>query len=441
MFTVINDHDMNKPKAKPKARHSRVRQFLRSPLWAPLNQRAAWDRLTTAVNPLWSLMEARARVIRIVDEAPNVKSLWLKPNARFKGFQPGQHVLLELEINGARHARCFSFSSAPRADGLIRLTIKQKANGQVSAAAHALKAGQIVRLSQAQGVFAPQGTSQKLLLLSAGSGVTPMLSLLQQLANEKSGRDVVVVHCGHARNEIIFAEELRQLAVQYPQLRIARLDQDTARGKHALEKLLSDFAEGAIDVLVGTQMVTKGLDMERVTLVGVLSADQLLRYPEFRAHERAFQLMAQVAGRSGRRTDPGEVLVQAFDVAHPVLEFVRTHDVDGFFKRELEHRRAHYYPPFSRLVRFTLKHRDEQRVAEAAQALVDRLRPTFDDRVLGPEVPGVAWVRDLHIRNVLVKLGRGQHTMEKEAVRTAFEELRDSVAHGRVRMIADVDPI
>ncbi|MBP6391488.1 MAG: primosomal protein N' [Flavobacteriales bacterium] len=232
-----------------------------------------------------------------------------------------------------------------------------------------------------------------------------------------------------------------ELAVHFPEMRIARLDQDTARGKQALEKLLSDFAEGAIDVLVGTQMVTKGLDMERVTLVGILSADQLLRYPEFRAHERAFQLMAQVAGRSGRRTDPGEVLVQAFDIAHPVLGFVIGHDVDGFYTRELEHRQAHFYPPFSRLVRFTLKHRDEQRVADAAEALVERLRPHFNDRVLGPEVPGVAWVRDLHIRNVLVKLGRGHHASEKDEVRAAFEDLRTSVAHGRVRMIADVDPI
>ncbi|MBK8340460.1 MAG: primosomal protein N' [Flavobacteriales bacterium] len=232
-----------------------------------------------------------------------------------------------------------------------------------------------------------------------------------------------------------------ELAIHFPQLRIARLDQDTARGKQALEKLLSDFAEGAIDVLVGTQMVTKGLDMERVTLVGILSADQLLRYPEFRAHERAFQLMAQVAGRSGRRTDPGEVLVQAFDVAHPVLGFVLTHDVNGFYTRELEHRQAHNYPPFSRLVRFTLKHRDEQRVADAAQALVERLRPHFNDRVLGPEVPGVAWVRDLHIRNILVKLGRGHHASEKDEVRSAFEDLRASETHGRVRIIADVDPI
>lgn len=220
MFTVIDGLKPMSAQMKPKHRLSRVRRFLRHPLWAPLNQREAWDRLTTAVNPLWSLLEVRARVVKLVDEAPGVKSLWLKPNARFKGFQPGQHVLLELEINGARHARCFSFSSAPRTDGLIRLTIKQKANGPVSAAAHALKAGQIVRLSQAQGDFAPRGNSQKLLLLSAGSGVTPMMSVLQNFANEKSERDVVLVHCGHNKNEIIFAEELRQLFTLWPQLKL-----------------------------------------------------------------------------------------------------------------------------------------------------------------------------------------------------------------------------
>ena len=220
MFTVIDGLKPMSAQMKPKHRLSRVRRFLRHPLWAPLNQREAWDRLTTAVNPLWSLLEVRARVVKLVDEAPGVKSLWLKPNARFKGFQPGQHVLLELEINGARHARCFSFSSAPRTDGLIRLTIKQKANGPVSAAAHALKAGQIVRLSQAQGDFAPRGNSQKLLLLSAGSGVTPMLSILQNFANDDSSRDIVIVHCGHTESEIIFAEELRQLVVQRPQLKL-----------------------------------------------------------------------------------------------------------------------------------------------------------------------------------------------------------------------------
>jgi len=128
--------------------------------------------------------------------------------------------LLELEINGARQARCFSFSSAPRADGLIRLTIKQKTNGPVSHAAQGLKPGQIVRLSQAQGEFAPRSASQKLLLLSAGSGVTPMLSILQNVANETSDQDVVMVHCGHNENDIIFADELRKLAAQYPQIKL-----------------------------------------------------------------------------------------------------------------------------------------------------------------------------------------------------------------------------
>ena len=204
----------------PKHGPSRVRKLLRHPLWHPLNKREAWDRLTTAVNPLWSLMEVRARVMNVVDEAPGVKSIWLKPNARFKGFRPGQHVLLELEINGARHARCFSFSAAPRTDGLIRLTIKQKDKGPVSAAAHALKTGQIVRLSQAQGAFAPRSGKSQLLLLSAGSGVTPMLSILESLAKTSAMRDVVLVHCGHAEADIIFAKELQTLAAQWPTLKL-----------------------------------------------------------------------------------------------------------------------------------------------------------------------------------------------------------------------------
>ncbi|MEO8000604.1 MAG: ferredoxin reductase [Arenimonas sp.] len=211
---------MNKPQTKPKDRHSRVRQFLRHPLWAPLNQRSAWDRLTTTINPLWSLMEARARVEKLVDEAPGVKSIWLKPNARFKGFRPGQHVLLELEINGTRHARCFSFSTAPGNDGLIRITIKQKTDGPVSNAAHALQVGQIVRLSQAQGEFEPRSNDSKLLMLSAGSGVTPMMSLLQATVNEDSKRDVVIVHCGRSDADLIFAKELQVLTSQPSNLRV-----------------------------------------------------------------------------------------------------------------------------------------------------------------------------------------------------------------------------
>ena len=250
--------------------------------------------------------------------------------------------------------------------------------------------------------------------------------------------------CGSARLRMIGLGTERieeELALHLPEARIARLDQDTARGRHGLDRILGTFAEGGIDVLIGTQMVTKGLDFERVSLVGILNADRLLKFPDLRAHERGFQLMAQVAGRSGRRGQVGRVLVQAFDVAHPVIGFVLAHDVDGFHRYELEHRRAHGYPPFSRLVRFTFKHRSEERVAAAAAALMERLHPYFGDRVLGPEVPAVAWVRDQHIRNVLVKLRRSDHTREKHKVQEAYRELRDAPLHGAVRIIVDVDPV
>ena len=197
-----------------------LRRFLRHPLWAPLNQRAHWDRLASAINPVWSFTEARARVVRVVDEAPGVKSLWLKGNGRFRGFHPGQHVLLELEINGARHARCFSLSHAPRADRLLRLTIKRKDDGPVSNAAHQLQVGQVVRLSQAQGDFTPRSASSKLLMISAGSGITPMMSLLHGLAAAGSNRDVVLLHSRRTEADMIFGVELRQLLSRWPQLRL-----------------------------------------------------------------------------------------------------------------------------------------------------------------------------------------------------------------------------
>ncbi len=211
---------MNLLRSRPQDRNSPARRFWRHPLWAPFNQPDAWNRLASTVNPMWSLNEPRAFVVRVVDEARGVKSLWLKPNARFGAFSPGQHVLLELEINGARHARCFTISNAPHSDGLLRLTIKRKDNGPVSTAAHALQPGQIVRLSKAQGDFAPRDAEGKLLLLSAGSGVTPMMSVLQGLAATGSIRDVSLLQCGRSAADMIFGDELRQLAARWPQLHV-----------------------------------------------------------------------------------------------------------------------------------------------------------------------------------------------------------------------------
>jgi len=196
------------------------RRLLRHPLWAPLNQPEHWNRLASALNPAWSFTESRARVVRVVDEARDVKSLWLKTNGRFGVFHPGQHVLLELEVNGARHARCFSLSHAPRADGLLRVTIKRKDDGPVSNAAHKLEAGQVLRLSQAQGAFAPRSSDGKLLMLSAGSGITQMMSLLHGFASAGSSRDVVLLHTIRTDADMIFGNELRQLLSRWPQLRL-----------------------------------------------------------------------------------------------------------------------------------------------------------------------------------------------------------------------------
>ncbi len=199
---------------------ARFRRLVQHPLWAPLNQPGHWNALASALNPVWSFTESRARVVRVVDEAAGVKSLWLQPNGRFNGFLPGQHVLLELEIDGARHGRCFSLSQAPRADGLLRLTIKRKDGGPVSGAAHALEAGQVVRLGQAQGDFAPRSVGGKLLMLSAGSGITPMMSHLHALAAADPARDVVLVHSSRNDADMLFADEMRALASRWPRLHL-----------------------------------------------------------------------------------------------------------------------------------------------------------------------------------------------------------------------------
>lgn len=232
-----------------------------------------------------------------------------------------------------------------------------------------------------------------------------------------------------------------ELALLLPDARIARMDQDTTRGKHAFDRILARFGEGDIDVLVGTQMVTKGLDFAQVTVVGIINADHLMRFPDLRSHERAFQLMYQVAGRSGRRQDQGTVYIQARDVHHPILSFVKAHDVEGMYHHELAHRQAHGYPPFTRLVRFTLKHRSEERAAATAEAMAGMLRPHLGDRVLGPEAPAVARIRDKHLRSILVKLDRAHYRAEKQWIAEMLDRLFALPEHRAVQLVTDVDPM
>ncbi|MEO8734470.1 MAG: primosomal protein N' [Flavobacteriales bacterium] len=232
-----------------------------------------------------------------------------------------------------------------------------------------------------------------------------------------------------------------ELALLLPEARVARMDQDSTRGKHGFERLLSRFGEGAIDILVGTQMVTKGLDFDQVTVVGILNADNLMRFPDLRAHERAFQLMAQVAGRSGRKRDPGTVFIQGRDIHHPLIDLVAAHDVDGMYARELPLRQAHGYPPFSRMVRIVLKHRDKARVQFTAQVLADALRERLGDRVLGPEPPTVARVRDKHLLDILLKLERRNYRAEKTFLSELIDRTFADPKHRAVQVQVDVDPL
>lgn len=232
-----------------------------------------------------------------------------------------------------------------------------------------------------------------------------------------------------------------ELALLLPEARVARMDQDTTRGKYGLERLLARFGEGSIDILVGTQMVTKGLDFDQVTVVGILNADSLMRFPDLRAHERAFQLMAQVAGRSGRKQEPGTVYIQGRDIHHPLIDLVVAHDVDGMYARELPLRQAHGYPPFSRMVRLVLRHRDEARVQATAQGFAELLRNRLGERVLGPEPPTVARVRDKYLRAILLKLDRKAYRKEKTFLREAIDHFFAEPPHRAVQLQVDVDPL
>ncbi len=196
-------------------------------------------------------------------------------------------------------------------------------------------------------------------------------------------------------------DALREL---FPEARIARMDLDTTRSRLGYEQLLHDFQQGRTDILVGTQMVTKGLDFQHVSLVGVLNASAMLSMPDFRSHERAFQMMTQVAGRAGRRNVQGTVVVQTTDPASPIIAQVVSHAYRAMYDQQIAERELFQFPPCCRLVYVYMKHRDERTVQRLADEAARQLRSQFGERVLGPDVPSVARVQQMHIRQLLLKL-------------------------------------
>ena len=233
------------------------------------------------------------------------------------------------------------------------------------------------------------------------------------------------------------------LKVYLPELRISRLDFDTVKGKNALTRIIEDFEGRQVDVMIGTQMVTKGLDFDNVGLVGVLNADLLLSFPDFRASERGFQLLTQVSGRSGRGKDRGRVLVQTYHPEHPVLQEVLHQDMQGFFNREFEERQQFRYPPYQRLIVSTLKHKKAASVNEAARLYTHYLRQRLGDRVIGPAIPHVGRVRNWFLLDTTLKLEKDPKMLAyaKTLLAEAEAEVLREPGLSQVRINVDVDPM
>ena len=232
------------------------------------------------------------------------------------------------------------------------------------------------------------------------------------------------------------------LKILLPNAKVARLDLDTTRSKTDYQSILESFQEKETDVLVGTQMVTKGLDFNEVKVVGILNADNMLSFPDFRAHERSFQLMAQVAGRAGRKGKQGQVIIQTYEPSHPVLQDVLNNDFKGLYEKQMVTRRQFGYPPYYRLVMIRLKHKDYQKLNPAATALSSMLRPIFKQDLLGPEYPIVSRVKNLYIKQMLIKFNREHNSQQvKELIIEKIHQFQLIPEYKSVIVQIDVDPI
>lgn len=228
----------------------------------------------------------------------------------------------------------------------------------------------------------------------------------------------------------------------FPEARVARMDLDTTRTRSAYERIISDFSAGRTNLLIGTQMVSKGLDFDKVSVVGILNADSMLNYPDFRAYEHAFMMMAQVSGRAGRKGKQGLVLLQTKSPQLPVIRQVVENDYAGFFNDLLEERRAFRYPPFYHLIYIYMKHRYDQTVNTAAIEMGSMMRQWFGERVLGPDKPSIAKVKQLNIRKIVLKLENGIDMKRvREYLNLAQDRLLKQTCYNSLQVFFDVDPL
>ena len=233
-----------------------------------------------------------------------------------------------------------------------------------------------------------------------------------------------------------------QIEEIFPEAKIARMDLDTTRTRNAYERLIADFSEGRTNLLIGTQMVSKGLDFDKVSVVGILNADSMLNYPDFRAYEHAFMMMAQVSGRAGRKGKRGLVILQTKNPNLPVIGQVVNNDYEGLYQGILEERRTFHYPPFFHLINVYVKHKYDKVCEQASHELCKTLRSWFGGRVLGPDKPAVARVKTMNIRKIVIKLENGIDQQKvREYLKFAQQQMGKDPRYGALQIYYDVDPL
>jgi primosomal protein N' (replication factor Y) (superfamily II helicase) len=234
-----------------------------------------------------------------------------------------------------------------------------------------------------------------------------------------------------------------ELKLYFPDARIQRMDLDTTRSKSGYETIINSFEKGETDILVGTQMVTKGLDFDKVNLVGVFDADRMMHFPDFRSYEKAFQLITQVSGRSGRREKKGKVVIQTSNPEHPLFTFVITHNVSGFIQEQLNDRQEFFYPPFSRLINVTIKHTNKTVANDIANRLSDQLAKNEKGiKIVGPGEPMISKIRNEFLMSILIKIGRDQGRLGeiKRQLYDIVENLMETKEFRNTKIVFDVDP-
>ena len=235
------------------------------------------------------------------------------------------------------------------------------------------------------------------------------------------------------------AEDLQPF---FPDVTVHRMDLDTTSRKHAHQEIISAFEDKRIDILIGTQMITKGLDFDNVSVVGILNADSILNFPDFRSFERAYQLMAQVSGRAGRKKKRGKVIIQTYSPDNEIIESVKNNDYSSMFKAEMLERKTFSYPPYCKLIKVTATHRDYQLTNFAARDLAILMRQQFGKHVLGPEYPTVARIKNKFLKHILLKIEGGSSVKQaKKKLQYFIEQLNKNKDYKSVRFVLDIDPI